>query len=141
MIFKPLRPKWWNGWIGRKANTHPKRAEVSARKSAHAIVRPCSETKQGRQQEAQLRDGSGTELRQIRNAPDHEAVPLVLVNAEILRIGLRIALDFFFRRTIRLAGSLRRRAQRDDTDQTDHCKDSNRFHGSKSHSFRSRPSV
>ena len=49
-------------------------------------------------------------MRQIRNAPDHEAVPLVLVNAKILRIGLRIARDFF-RRTIRLAGSLGRRAQ------------------------------
>lgn len=63
---------------------------------------------------------------------------LVLVNAKILCIGLRVALDFF-RRLLRSAGAaspiktLGRRAQRDDTDQTDHSKDDNRLHSLNSH--------
>ena len=63
---------------------------------------------------------------------------LVLVNAKILRIGLRVALDFF-RHLLRSGSSasliktLGRCAQPYDTDQTDYSKDSNRLHGSNSH--------
>jgi hypothetical protein len=88
---------------------------------------PGSQTKQRRQEEAQVRESSGTELRQTRNAPDHEAVALVLVNTKILRVGLLVALDFF-RRVLGAARALGRRAERDETEQTDYSKKRNRLH-------------
>jgi len=56
-------------------------------------------------------------LRQARDAPDHEPVPPIFVNAKVPRIGLAVAFGFF-RRLLRAAAALGSRAERDDTNQT-----------------------